>query len=317
MGIKSVKVFAPAKINLHLEVLGLRCDGFHELAMVMQSINLFDQIEIIAQDKGVLSLSSSEAGLSCGEENLIIKAAKLLRQLVGLDDLGAEIKLIKNIPIGAGLAGGSTDAAATLVGLNSAWDLGLSKSQLIALGAQLGSDVPFCFDGGTQLTFGRGESLEPLRSMVNTMAILLVKDPLVSVSTPWAYSLSKKVNGSRYLKEESEYELRRAQLRKASWLNPLTSSNPPPLINDLQKVVAPVTPAVLNALDFLASLPGAISFAMSGSGPSCFALYPDLPSANSALKSNSERIKAAGLNAWCCEFVDKGAHFQNSENNSF
>ena len=121
---------AHAKINLHLEVLGIRTDGFHELAMVMQSINLSDQLKMIKSEDNNITLKSNSSEISNGEDNLIIKAAKLLRNKVGKTQLGVEIELEKNIPIGAGLAGGSTDAAATLVGLNKLWELNLEIEEL-------------------------------------------------------------------------------------------------------------------------------------------------------------------------------------------
>ena len=123
-----VCVRAPAKINLHLEVLGLRADGFHELAMVMQSIDLADEFECENTADGTLSLSCDQPGLSCGDDNLIMRAARLLRERSGFGELGARMHLRKRIPIGAGLAGGSSDGAAALVGLNTLWGLGLSAS---------------------------------------------------------------------------------------------------------------------------------------------------------------------------------------------
>ena len=112
---------AHAKINLHLEVLGIRNDGFHELAMVMQSINLSDQLKMIKSEDNNINLKSNNKEIGIGDDNLIIKAAKLLKNKVGNNQLGVDIVLKKNIPIGAGLAGGSTDASATLLGLNKLW----------------------------------------------------------------------------------------------------------------------------------------------------------------------------------------------------
>ena len=121
---------AHAKINLHLEVLGIRSDGFHELAMVMQSINLSDQLKMIKRVDNTINLKSNNKEISNGDDNLIIKAAKLLRNKVENQELGVDIELEKNIPIGAGLAGGSTDAAATLLGLNKLWKLNLKTEEL-------------------------------------------------------------------------------------------------------------------------------------------------------------------------------------------
>ncbi len=301
----SLKAFAPAKINLHLEVLGLRKDGFHELAMLMQSIDLFDEIDFTKTNDGMIKLTSNNSELSNEDDNLIIRAAKLLLDSSSKKNLGALIHLKKNIPIGAGLAGGSSDAAATLVGLNTLWGIGLSEQQLEKLAAKLGSDVPFCLAGGTQFCFGRGESLEPYTGK-SEMAIVLVKDPSIGVSTPWAYSMYKKKNESCYLTLEEEFEKKRQLLMNSSWLKPLSPLNPPPLKNDLQQVVEPVTPAVRNALDYLSSLKGVLSFAMSGSGPSCFGVFADLKTAKTAFEENRNQLEISGLEGWCCAFRSKG-----------
>ena len=126
----TITVTAPAKVNLHLEVLGLRADGFHELAMVMQSIDLADRLTFSNTADGRLSLSCDDPALSIGEDNLVLQAARLLRERSGFQELGAAITLEKRIPIGAGLAGGSSDGAATLVGLNALWGLGHSCADL-------------------------------------------------------------------------------------------------------------------------------------------------------------------------------------------
>ena len=143
-----VRVTAPAKVNLHLEVLGLRSDGFHELAMVMQSIDLSDELCCENTADGTLSLSCDVPDLSCGDDNLILRAARLLRERSGFNELGAQIHLSKRIPIGAGLAGGSSDGAAALVALNHLWGLGFEVSQIERLAADLGSDMPFCVSEG-------------------------------------------------------------------------------------------------------------------------------------------------------------------------
>ncbi len=298
-----IEVFAPAKINLHLEILGLRKDKFHELAMVMQSIDLCDCIDIKSRNDSQIVITSNHPNLSMGDDNLIMKAARLIRNKAGTLDLGASIHLTKNIPIGAGLAGGSSDAAATLRGLNSLWGLGLSFESLELLSAELGSDVPFCISGGLQLCFGRGENLEPIEDSSENMALVLVKDPLVEVSTPWAYGKYKEINFENYLTNDNDFEERRKLLRESMWLNPINALNPPPLRNDLQDVVDPRVPSVRNALEFLSSLEGAISTGMSGSGPSCFALFPDLNTAKSSLQKNKHHLEKYGLNAWCCGFL--------------
>jgi len=301
-----LRVKAPAKINLHLEVLGLRPDGFHELAMVMQSIDLADYLEITSNTDGFIRLTVDDPDLSAGDDNLIIKAARLLRSKAGIDSLGANIHLEKNIPIGAGLAGGSSDGAAALLGLSSFWRLPFSNQQLMDFAAELGSDMPFCLKGGSQLCFGRGEKLEPLSASNVSMAAILVKDPLASVSTPWAYGLCKEIKGSSYLKSENDFELRRQELKGGKWLKPLSALNPPPLKNDLQELVAKKTPAVQNALNLLSQLPGTIGIAMSGSGPSCFALFPSYSLAEKHFEQNRRRLIESGLDSWCCSFRSEG-----------
>ena len=179
-----------------------------------------------------------------GDDNLIVRAARLLRDRSGFSELGASIGLSKRIPIGAGLAGGSSDGAATLVGLNDLWGLGHTQAQLERFAADLGSDMPFCVSGGRQLCFGRGEQLEPCPETPTPLAVLLVKDPTVSVSTPWAYQRCRELHGGSYLQGEAAFEQRREQLRQASWLQRLSPACLPPLRNDLQRVVEPETAAV-------------------------------------------------------------------------
>ncbi len=303
-----LRVSAPAKINLHLEILGLRNDGFHELAMVMQSIDLADELDFQKTNDGLISLSCDDSSLSTEKENLVIKAAELLRK-ISEQKVGASIHLRKRIPIGAGLAGGSADGAAALLGLNYLWGLQLTVSQLEKLSAELGSDVPFCLEGGTQLCFGRGECLEKLNSGDTSIAVLLVKDPRVSVSTPWAYGRSKKLFSSSYLNDEHDFEERRKLLREVTWFKGVPSNQRISIRNDLQRVVAPETQAVQSALEILSEMPGSLAVAMSGSGPSCFALYPDLKSAEAANYQFRRQLKAAGLKSWCCSFRKQGVRF--------
>ena len=302
----SVRVSAPAKINLHLEVLGLRPDGFHELAMVMQSIDLVDELQFDNTADGSLSLSCDQPGLSCGDDNLIMRAASMLRERSGFPELGARMHLHKRIPIGAGLAGGSSDGAAALVGLNTLWGLGLTDTQIEALATELGSDMPFCVAGGTQLCFGRGERLERLPRLSQPMGVLLVKDPSVSVSTPWAYGECRRQRSGLYLSDELAFERCRQTLRNAQWLRPLRATAPPPLRNDLQLVVAPQTESVRKALGLLQTLPGQLRVAMSGSGPSCFALFPDHEAAERARRQLTAVLHAAGLQAWSCSLLPDG-----------
>jgi 4-diphosphocytidyl-2-C-methyl-D-erythritol kinase len=299
-------VTAPAKVNLHLEVLGLRSDGFHELAMVMQSIDLADCLQFTNTADAQITLSCDDPSLSTDADNLVLKAAELLRARSGFGELGVSIHLEKRIPIGAGLAGGSSDGAAALVGLNALWGLGHNPADLESMAAELGSDMPFCVAGGTQLCFGRGEVLEPVAPTTEGLAVLLVKDPLVSVSTPWAYQRCKEISGTNYLQGEMAFEQRRQALREAPWLQPLRAGCPPPLRNDLQLVVAPKTKAVQASLQLLQSLPHPLAVAMSGSGPSCFALFRDQDHCDQAAADLAPKLKTAGLSAWSCSLRSDG-----------
>lgn len=175
---------ARAKINLGLEVLGVRRDGYHEIRTLMQSVRLSDRIEIVPARKGRLVVRAPGSGLPVGEGNLVYRAAALLRDLAD-PAAGARITLWKRIPVGAGLGGGSSDAAATLAGLNRIWRLGLKVSELEDLGARLGADVPFFLRGGTQLAEGIGERLTRLPSMPPCPVLILY--PGFPVSTASVY----------------------------------------------------------------------------------------------------------------------------------
>ncbi|MEB3333682.1 MAG: 4-(cytidine 5'-diphospho)-2-C-methyl-D-erythritol kinase [Cyanobacteriota bacterium] len=301
------RVIAPAKINLHLEVLGLRPDGFHELAMLMQTVDLADGLRFAERADGRLTLGCDRSDLPLGPDNLIIQAAERLRAHAGQPGLGADMVLEKRIPIGAGLAGGSSDAAATLVGLDALWGLETPRAALAELAAALGSDVPFCLEGGAQLCFGRGERLEPCGGAAPTLGVLLLKDPSVTVSTPWAYGRCREWRGDFYLNLESDFEQRRQALRHSPLLAALVGEGVvPPLRNDLQTVVAPEVPSVGRALELLGTGPEPLATAMSGSGPTVFGLYPSPADAEAARQRLADDLVAAGLDSWCCGFRAKG-----------
>ena len=307
-------VLAPAKINLHLEVLGLRPDGYHELAMVMQSLDLCDRLHLANRADGSILLSCDDAALPVDGENLVVRAAQRLRSHVGLPELGAALRLEKRIPVGAGLAGGSSDAAAALVGLNRIWGLDLDPSVLHGLAAELGSDVPYCLEGGTRLCFGRGERLEtPALQEPLSLAVLLVKHPQVSVATPWAYGQCREQRGDFYLSDEADFEVRRQALRQGPLLAALRGEAPlPPLRNDLQAVVAAELVNVREGLDLLRRAEGALAVAMSGSGPSLFALFPDWEAGSQAAGSLDASLSDAGFVFWLCRCSASGVSLEPS-----
>ena len=178
------------------------------------------------------------------------------------------------------------------------------------MAAELGSDMPFCVAGGSQFCFGRGERLEPLPPCLEPLTVLLVKDPRVSVSTPWAYKRCRERNNDRYLEGEQAFEERRKALRQADWTRPLRAEAPPPLRNDLQSVVEPETDAVQIALRLLRTLEKPLAVAMSGSGPSCFALFRTPEQCQEAQAVLSDRFREVGLLSWCCPLRSDGVRIE-------
>ncbi|WP_342527472.1 4-(cytidine 5'-diphospho)-2-C-methyl-D-erythritol kinase [Chryseomicrobium sp. FSL W7-1435] len=177
-------VKAPAKINLTLDTLYKRQDGYHEVEMIMTTVDLYDRIGLEAREDGVIEIVSVDRFIPNDAKNLAYQAADLLKKKYGVTQ-GVSITIEKMIPVAAGLAGGSSDAAATLRGLNHVWSLGLTLDELAELGAEIGSDVPFCVYGGTALATGRGEKIEHLPSPSPCWVILA--KPIIGVSTAEIY----------------------------------------------------------------------------------------------------------------------------------
>ncbi|GAA3892491.1 4-(cytidine 5'-diphospho)-2-C-methyl-D-erythritol kinase [Anoxybacillus suryakundensis] len=177
-------VKAPAKINLSLDVLHKRSDGYHEVNMVMTTIDLADRVELTDLYSDTIQIISHNRFVPDDERNLAYQAAKLLKEKLGVRR-GVAISITKHIPVAAGLAGGSSDAAATLRGLNKLWGLGLSLDELAEIGAEIGSDVPFCVYGGTAVARGRGEKIEHIPAPPPCWVILA--KPTIGVSTADVY----------------------------------------------------------------------------------------------------------------------------------
>ncbi|KOO42349.1 4-(cytidine 5'-diphospho)-2-C-methyl-D-erythritol kinase [Priestia koreensis] len=177
-------VKAPAKINLSLDVLHKRPDGYHEVKMVMTTIDLADRIELAKRNDSKIIVQSQNRFVPDDQRNLAYQAAHLLKERFNVSS-GVTINIEKNIPVAAGLAGGSSDAAATLRGLNTLWELGLSLDELADIGAEIGSDVSFCVYGGTALATGRGEVIEHIETPPNCWVILA--KPETGVSTAEVY----------------------------------------------------------------------------------------------------------------------------------
>ncbi|MGE5654517.1 MAG: 4-(cytidine 5'-diphospho)-2-C-methyl-D-erythritol kinase [Bacillota bacterium] len=252
-------VQARAKINLSLDVLARRPDGFHEVRMVMQSIDLHDRLEFAPAMN--LSLASDHPQLPIDERNDIIRAARLLQMRYAVSD-GARIHLIKKIPVAAGMAGGSTDGAAALWGLNRLWGLGLENEQLQALAAELGSDMPFCVVGGTALASGRGERLTDLPP-APTLDLVLMK-PDFGVSTKSVYG-GLELDRLPPSATDQMVELIRQRDRDGVIRG---------LANHLETVTFALYPALSDRRQKAMDL-GALNCRMSGSGPTLFAVARD------------------------------------------
>ena len=197
-----IKIQCPAKINLTLKVSGKREDGFHNIESIMQTISLYDYLTINVEksDKFDISLSGNNNEIPYNEKNLVHKAAMLFKENTKLFDYKIEIYIDKNIPVAAGLAGGSTDAAGTLYGLNKIFGQPLSNEKLHELCAQLGSDLNFCLEGGRQMTRGRGEILEKLP--FENMKVSLIKPENLGISAKEAYTKFSQKKSSNF---QSQY----------------------------------------------------------------------------------------------------------------
>ena len=301
-------VKSPAKINLHLEIIGKREDGYHELAMIMQNIDLSDYIEFENNQIGEIKLKSDSKDLSLDEDNLIIKAANFIKGISKNKELGANIFLKKNIPIGAGLAGGSSNAAATLVGLNKLWDLDLDYETIFLLSAKLGSDVPFFIEGGCQFCFGRGEILEKYSSNFD-FGVILLKNPNISISTVDTYKKYSQEFCPKYFTETEKTNKIRNDLRVNGFNDFKLSEQRINVKNDLQVIVERENNSVKKALYLLSNLQNCLSFSMSGSGPTCFALFKDINIASEVFEQNHKMFNNNGFEAWVCKLINSGITF--------
>ena len=247
---------AYAKINLGLSILGKRKDGYHEVSMIMQSVGLCDEV-IITEGEGI-QISTNLEGLTCGKDNLAYKAAALLAGKYNVIP-NVHIILNKKIFMAAGLAGGSSDAAAVLRGLNKYWNLNLDDDTLETLAAELGSDVPFCICGGSAIAKGRGEIIVPLPDMQETI-VVLAKLRNLDVSTAWVY---KNYNPGRVVNNPSIEQI-------AEELSKGGKAIAPYMGNVLETVTIPANPQIASIKAAMLGA-GAYYSMMSGSGPTVFA----------------------------------------------
>jgi len=270
---------ASAKVNLVLEVLGKRPDGYHELSTVMQAVDLFDRLTVEAA--ATITLETSEPALPTDDRNLVVRAARLLQEAAGIK-AGARIVLDKRIPLAAGLGGGSSDAAATLLGLNKLWGLRWRRERLVELAVKLGMDVPFFLGRGRALGTSRGEVLSALPG-VGGYALVLVNPGMV-LSTQEVYG--RVPPGWR---AESDGTKRMLDALKKRNVVRVAGA----LTNHLEHWVEPAMPVIgrMKAALFAA---GALGAAMSGSGPTVFGLARSLDQA----RQIQRRVNRGGWSAW-------------------
>jgi 4-diphosphocytidyl-2-C-methyl-D-erythritol kinase len=270
---------ASAKINLSLDVLHKRNDGYHEVEMVMTMVDLADHIEMQELPRDTIIISSQSGYIPLDEKNLAFQAARLIKDRYEVSQ-GVYIHLDKKIPVAAGLAGGSSDAAATLRGLNRLWRLQIPMDELQRLGAELGSDVPFCVTGGTALATGRGERLQPIESPPQCWVILA--KPPINVSTSDIYT---RLNAQNIKAHPSTVNV----------LEAIRSKNLDKLCQNMGNVLEEVTldlyPIVRQLKQSMERL-GAEGVLMSGSGPTVFGIV--------SKEAKAERIYN-GLRGFCKE----------------
>lgn len=262
----SIKAYA--KINLGLDVLGRLPDGYHEVKMIMQTVGIYDELTFEKSDEGIMIVTDS-GELPVNEDNLIYKAAKLLMQKYAIDT-GIRVNLKKNIPIAAGMAGGSTDAAATLKGVNELFGLGCTEEELKEVGVKIGADVPYCVMGGTALAEGIGEKLTALRNA--PQCVLLVAKPGINVSTKYVYEHLDALDS--YVHPDID-----------GMVNAISSGDLDGIVrrlgNVLEEVTIPAYP-VINDIKKTMLDSNALGSMMSGSGPTVFGIYNERKDAESA-----------------------------------
>lgn len=267
-----ISLKALAKINLGLDVVRRREDGYHEVRMIMQTIQLYDRLDIKRTQEPGIQIQTNLSFLPVNENNLIYKAAKLLMDEFSITD-GVSVKLDKRIPVAAGMAGGSTDAAAMLIGVNRLFSLGLTKRQLMERGVQIGADVPYCIMRGTALAEGIGEALSPLPPMVKCP--VLIAKPSISVSTKFVYQNLKLDDTTIHPDID-----RLIDDIKAKNLHDIAAH----MGNVLETVTIPNYPVIDEIKKHMLSN-GAVGAIMSGSGPTVFGLFDDEDTAKKAYKA--------------------------------
>lgn len=267
----SIRIRAYGKINIGLDVIKKRDDGYHEVKMIMQTVNLFDKLEIYKTNVPKIKISTNLFYIPNDENNLVYKAAKLLFDEFHITN-GIRINLYKHIPVAAGMAGGSSDAAATLYAVNKLFNLGLTNQELMERGVKIGADVPYCLMKGTVLATGIGEKLTRLPAMPNCYVVIV--KPAFSIST-------KKVYQSLNI-DEIERHPDIDGIIQAIERNDLYT-----IASKMENVLESVTVKKYPVLDEIKNIMknyGALGSVMSGSGPTVFGLFDDIRKAKTVIK---------------------------------
>ncbi len=275
MGDRMIRLKAMAKINLGLDVLRKRPDGYHDVKMIMQSVDLYDDLELEKTEEPGIVLTCNADRIPTDESNLIWKAADLLLKEKNPEG-GVRIHLTKRIPMEAGMAGGSTDAAAALKGINELFDLGYTTEELMERAVKIGADVPYCIMGGTALSEGIGEILSPLSPMPDCQ--ILIAKPDFPVSTVFVYRNLKAAELTWHPDIDGM-----AEALKEQSLQGITER----LGNVLETVTVPAHP-VIGSIKEKMKQDGALGALMSGSGPTVFGIFDDSERAEAALHSMEE-----------------------------
>jgi 4-diphosphocytidyl-2-C-methyl-D-erythritol kinase len=267
----SIWINAPAKINLALDVIGCRQDGYHDVRMIMQSIRLFDRLNMNKRNDHKVSLQTNLEFLPADENNLVYKAAKLLVDEFSLS--GVSIELSKRIPVAAGMAGGSTDAASCLLAMNELFELGLSNEELMKRGVTLGADIPYCILKGTALSEGIGDILTPLPPAPDCH--LLIAKPNIHVSTKYVYT-------SLVLDENTNHPNINGMMKAISNNSLIEMCGY--MSNVLEDVTINKHPEIQTIKETMINY-GALGSLMSGSGPTVFGVFDK--------KNDAEKAKEA------------------------
>ncbi len=270
MGEYSVRQRAYAKINLALNVGETRPDGFHEVTMIMQHVSIWDEVTISRRRDQAITLECNLPFLGANEKNIAYRAALAMQEAYGLS--GFHIRLYKKIPIAAGMAGGSADAAGVIRGLNRLFDLGLSLEEMMQQGEKLGSDIPYCLLGGTCLATGRGEKLQRIAPMPETH-VAVVK-PNFGISTPWSYAQFSPETA----KETADIPAMMQAIKHRN-LDQISRL----MVNQLEPAAVAAYPVIRQIEQDLLQL-GASGAMMTGSGPTVFGLFKRYETAREAVR---------------------------------